>query len=200
MNGVRSRIRLALEEDVVVPVFLITAGYKGRHRSVATATAVGHILVKVTSSWTGRWRRRSRCGGGERGRGRGSQRGCARCGNAAEKRTLIAVLHSRVKQACARSCCHHSMSRSVTHTHSATQCHTVVARACRTHTQCHAPCHTHAHTQCHTYTQRHTHSVSHTHTHGVGSGAKQASHALTVSHARTPPPGCLLYTSPSPRD
>ena len=88
LKGVRSRIKLALKEDVVVPVFLFYCN-KGRHRSVATATAVGHILVKVTSSRTGRWRRRSRCGGGERGRGRGSQRGCARCGNAAEKKIAV---------------------------------------------------------------------------------------------------------------
>ena len=46
MYGVRSRIRLALEEDVVVPVFLFYCN-KGRHRSVATATVVGHIPKEV---------------------------------------------------------------------------------------------------------------------------------------------------------
>ena len=45
LNGVRFRIRIPLEEDVVVPVFLFYCN-KGRHRSVATATVVGHILVK----------------------------------------------------------------------------------------------------------------------------------------------------------
>ena len=45
LKGVRSRIKLALKEDVVVPVFLFYCN-KGRHRSVATATVVGHILVK----------------------------------------------------------------------------------------------------------------------------------------------------------
>ena len=99
LNGVRSKISFALREDVVVPVFLFYCN-KGRHRSVATATVVGHILIEegvqvwrvhlAQSSWfRGACRgvrcsecngaRRSRCGGGERGRGRGSesQRGCA---------------------------------------------------------------------------------------------------------------------------
>ena len=45
LYGVRSRTRLALEEDMVVPVFLFYCN-KGRHRSVATATVVAHILEK----------------------------------------------------------------------------------------------------------------------------------------------------------